>query len=327
MIHWGTRLMSRILSFVSTDIWRMMAILAPFITLSTALPSVTWGMEISTPEPRMPGWTRLRYADTTVLGSLSTEVRIAKSDLRAMQAVVPSGLPELPLPAAPEDLLALEVSAYGHSIVKSYTASATTWFNPGDGATIQRDKLTRGGKASKRIYRYTPHGVHRLRIEPEDRNEEKEDAGNWSRVKQTYFPFDQEKAGCAVVIDPAVLFYLVSVAGLHPDSAPLRFCAFTNDELYWLSVKPQELRQRSVNYTRRTSTIEEKVEGTIEVLPLEIRATPVRHKKRSKEFEFLELRGNIRIFLDLKTGIPVQISGERRVAGKMDIKLDKVFVP
>ena len=318
--------MSRIFSYVSTDIWRLMAILVPFITVPAALPFTAGGMENSAPEPKMPSWTRLRYADTTVLGSLSTEVRITKSDPQAMQAAVPSDLPEMPLPAAPEDLLTLGVSAYGHSIVKSYTAGAVIWFNPYNGATIQRDKLTRGGKASKRIYRYTPHGVHRLRIEPEDRNEEKEDAGNWSRVKQTYFPFDLEKAGCELVIDPAVLFYLISVAGLHPDSAPLRFCAFTNDELYWLSVKPQELRQRSVNYIRRTSTIEETVEGTIEVLPLEIRATPVRHKKKSKEFEFLELRGNIRIFLDMKTGIPVQISGERRVVGKMDIKLDKVVV-
>jgi hypothetical protein len=280
------------------------------------------------PEPETPpaagalptvNWTSLRYAADRFGVSLSTTLRLAASSRQEMQGPRFAALGNEPFQTATGGVLRLDIQAHAETAFDSYDTQGEVWFASGGLATLQRERLKPGVDGSRKIYRFGPEGAFRIRLEPNGREEGRQDPLAWTRLKRNFYPYDLAAAGCRVATTPELLLYLASTPDPVNGGAP--HCVFVDDALYRVWLVPGGEAPRPVDYVVKTGDEAHRLDGARKTLKLALRVEPVSPGADPAAFELLELRGAIAIYLDTGTRLPVLITGERAGAGELGVGL------
>jgi hypothetical protein len=275
--------------------------------------------EVTDVGPPEVSWTSLRYAASRFGVKLSTTLELDRSSLEEMQAPPYSAFRNEPFQITADGVMRLDIHAHAEMMLDSYNTEGRVWFAPGSLAVLQRDRLKPGPGGSRKIYRFAGDGAFRMRLEPNSRDEGRQQPANWTKIKQSFYPYDLLATGCSVVTSPELLLYRAS--SRDPVSGGIPHCVFVDDALYraWLESRGEV--PRPVDYVVKTGAVTHEVRGNRKTLKLSLRVEPITPGADPAAFELLELRGAISIYLDTDTRLPVLITGERAGAGELEVGL------
>jgi hypothetical protein len=186
---------------------------------------------------------------------------------------------------------------------------------------LQRDKLRPGKNPYRKIYRFADDGAFRIRLEPANHAEAEQSSEHWTKIKESFYAYDGASSGCAAVSEPTLLLYRVPVLDLETGGKAVSECVFLDDSLYRVRLEPQGRELREVDYSLSAGGAERRVTGNRDVVKVALRVEPLTRGADRADFELLELRGDIAIYLDAVSRVPVALSGERSGFGRIDIPL------
>jgi len=267
-----------------------------------------------------PGWTRLVYTGDDLPGKPSTSLELTESSMDAL-AITGARVPANTInPFTARNVRLLTVAGQG----QASRTGLRIWFDGETGTVLQRDRLKSGLDGSRKIYRFGSEGAVRVRLEPADRAQELATPATWTQRKDKVYPYDLEAAGCSRVSVPTLLLYTAS--GMQTGNPGSYLCVFQDDTLYRVWLEPQGSAQVAVDYTIRSGAGQRRVTGEQVLEKIGLRIEPVSGKQDSTDFELLELRGEIAIYIDPATRLPVGISGSRSLYRNINIRLSAATV-
>lgn len=274
-----------------------------------------------------PAWSELHFEADSIAGSVNTTLILSEQSVQALNVPPYTALENVEFQFVPHALKLLEVRGKVKTLVgRGSETRGKIWFDAQTGAVLQRDRIRPGKKGVRKIYRFAGNGALRFRLEPEGRNEASGSPDNWTRIKESFYPYDLAGTGCRFVSDPALLLYFVSLADFPLRGEKRSYCMFFDDALYEVHLEPAGTESLELNYTVRKQGSDSRVEGKRDVAGLALRIKPLTKGADTEDFELLELRGDIKLYVDEVTRLPVQIRGQRRGIGELSIRLQNAVV-
>ena len=199
------------------------------------------------------------------------------------------------------------------------------WFNPEDAAALGRVRLRSGVDHFKKMYRFTHQGVFRHRIEPKNKQEASLEAGRWTDIKDSFYPYDLTGLGCPIVSERSLLIFILAAVDFSSNNDPLSLCVFGKRQLHRVQLQKQGLYPLSVNYIEKKQTSTRKM-GTINTLKITITAEPMDSElKQAENFSFLGFHSNIVIYIEPTSRLPIQAEGVIPTIGTAQLKLNEVI--
>jgi hypothetical protein len=271
-------------------------------------------------------WKRLAYTAEKFLGTVTTEIQwenVPAEKVKKLLIPVPRGGA---LQSAGSQLFSIG----GHSVVKPLWGSADVlktraWYDPGNGAVLQRIRWRLGKEIWQKTYRFTDKGVLRIRKKPVSPDEMDATPARWSSIEESFYPYALSSAGCTHAVEPLVLLYLVSAIDLESPNGTLSLCVFNKKQLHQVQIRKAGIQRLVVDYRQKLKEGEVRREGEIEAVKYSFKTRSLAGKdEKAEPFSFLGLKGDFDVFVDKTSRIPVQVSGEIAKFGKVDIKLREV---
>lgn len=267
-----------------------------------------------------PGWTRLVYTGDALPGKPATALELTESSMDAL-AISGARIPDNTItPFTARNVRLLSVAAQGEA---SHTG-LRIWFDGDNGTVLQRDRLKTGPEGSRKIHRYGSDGTARVRLEPANETQAQATPATWTQRKDKVYRYDLDAAGCRRVTVPTLLLY--AAATREAATMDSYLCVFQDDSLYRVWLRPQGTERIPVDYTVSSSEGKRRVTGDQLAEKIGLHIEPATGAADTTGFELLELRGEIAIYVDPVTRLPVGISGSRALYRNIHIRLSATTV-
>ncbi|MEM6455778.1 MAG: hypothetical protein AAF772_11835 [Acidobacteriota bacterium] len=248
---------------------------------------------------RVP-WQTLRYGASKLFVRATVEVELRWRPAAGIDLLpVANGAPRQP-PGPRVGELTYRSSMLGRR------EHETLAFVPGSGVTLQRSKIAVGRYA--KVERYADAQVRVLRYKPAS-GLPADDASDWPLEKER---FRALPTAARSALAPGVLLYAVAAAPLDRigDRAAL---AVYDDTLGMLDL--EVLPQADGLEVETVHIAGQPPRPPGEVLRIAVRP-------RGTPFEFLGLRGDLTLWLEADTRLPLQIDGDAQLIGALAVKLE-----
>jgi hypothetical protein len=286
--------------------------------LAVVLASAAAGAEILGPV----GWQRIELGASKLL--LSATTSLAVESLTAGRAAgflraVPEGMA---VPVGPE-VVALTtdtVLPFGRHEV------TTVLLDPLTGAVLQGDKLVTGRKPYQKVFRYTREGFFFWRAAPASPSEEKASPEDWSKRRARLVRAAAPLPEGAVVTDSYALLYLVSAAGMNRQGSAFATCVLADDQPVELRFQAGGLVQQDADFRERRAGGSLRRRGPVLLRTVVVKARAVSGQTGGGDVDlgFLGMRGDVRILVEARTGLPVQVVGRTDTIGELTVDLQAV---
>jgi len=204
----------------------------------------------------------------------------------------------LELTRAPDSLLAELRTELAPILLAPRRALVQTWFDEASGGVSRRVTRAWEPRPDQKIYRFTPMGVERMRLEPRS-GEADLPTSRWTHVRDSFIPFRAQDLGCDVVADAAALLYRATRLEAPSDATRLRACVFDGRTLYRLAIESGELRTLSVGYRVISAAGERHSPGTSRARLFRVRASAIAGDMESDP-------DPVEVFVDEESGLPVR---------------------
>lgn len=279
-------------------------------------------------DPNRVGWTSLLFQARSFLVTITIKLELES---------LPASSVEPALISSPEGV-AVKISAPPiyratvHTTIAPLLRSTVmlrrqVWFDPLMPSALQAIRLRRGEDDFEKTYRFTRQGAYRFRRQPADRRELILPPEKWTDVKASFYPYDLNQIECPPVSEAAMIPYIVAAREPSQDSEPLDLCVFHKRLVHHVHLEPGGLQQLGVNYVRTLQQEETQTQALVDALPVTLASRPLSSIPGEEEvFSFLGLRGDVVIYLDTHSRMPLQISGQIPTFGKVDLRLIRAEV-
>ncbi len=270
---------------------KLSKLLAVLFTLSLAHLSQATGNGA----PALPGWQVLEY------------------EQKAFWATARSRLEVLPVPAQP-GVWVLDVL----SSVVDNSEKLQVRFDAATGRVLSRARISSGKEQRMKSYKYEKDFILRERRNAPSGDSTPADRWPVSNTKYLEYP---PSRGDTIVTSPYMLVLLA--ARLQAEGPNKSMDVIVNTDLNFYRV-----RLTSGNGIPVTADYEvtgqDPVSGEFDTIAVAIQASPEGSLADDDDFSVLGLDGEIILFFDSKTGLPLQIRGDAPRIGSTEIKLKSV---
>ncbi len=266
------------------------------------------------------GWTALSLKGGKLLVSVSADVsmhRVTDNLLSGVllppqrgQAISPAGQPVLFIDF--------------HSLAMGKDLHTRLWFRARDVAALQRSRVeaTRGDERYK-LYRFTREGIFIVRRKPMTA-EAQQPPEQWHDVKHSFVPYPPGIPDGMVVSDPAVLLYLASVADFKQPGDELRLLAYFDDKLQIITMHYEGEEEVAADFKARGPGGSQHIKGSRQALRLGLASRPLDMRQGNASLRIAGLGGKLKILVDRKLRVPLELRGKAKVLGKVSLRLHKV---
>ena len=267
-------------------------------------------------DPSRVQWTRLEFVAKKLFLTARTEVALERLPAAEAEAAwIESEEGEGLRPASAE-----VVKVTIGSRVLGREDRITLWHDPRDLTAFERFKERYGKKAYRKNSRFVSGGVFVFRQAPIDGSEREKPFAEWTKVEKSFLEHPAG-LGCGVVTEASALFYLVSAAELGAGESR-RVCVLSKKRVFPVKVEAGELERLEVSYeVRRPGEEAKRRTGTIDVRRITMR--PVAEEDQ-EELKLLGLEGEVTLFLEEGSGVPVRLEGRLSGAGHVTVRLTAV---
>jgi len=302
-------------------------IFSPILLISLFFPLTSSATEIvpalSIDKTTVP-WKHLSFKGKEVFAKLAAEVKLtspSKSELDTAFILPPQGIP---IAITKSGALIIDTKISVKSIFAKVKLQNIAWFDPVTLSTMQYVRQRIGLKDAKKIYRFTDKGVFRLTKQPIDKNQIIQLPEKWSAVNERFYPYDQEKKGCVNITVPMPVIYLISALKVSDFEKPVTVCVFNKKETIYLDIQKESVETVQLNHIeiKGDEVIQRNASISAEVLSLKARS--ISSGQTMNNFTLVGLQGNIKVYIDRESRVPVQLSGDYQGLGEIKLKLRQV---
>jgi hypothetical protein len=274
---------------------------------------------------RVP-WKHLRYRANNWAVTFSATMTLDALPSERAEAVLLKSDRGTPLKASGPQTLRISLDMTMDFIFRDpVLITNKVWFNPDDATALGRLRVRRGEDDFEKIYRFTAQGVFRRNREPQTEEEAALGPDRWSRSIETFYPHDPGPLGCPVVTERLLLIYIVSAMERLPFDQPFSVCVFGKRQLHRVTLSPEGQATIVVDFLEKKPPSEVRRKGRIDAIKIGLAAEPLASDlDKPENFSFLGLHKNIVIYMDPRSNLPLQVSGDIPKVGSGDLKLLEV---
>ena len=197
-------------------------------------------------------WTRLLFHAKNFWVEVSTEIQLASIPANQIEALLlstPQGHPIRPASAGASQMTVnTTIDPRFRSGVSIYNR---IWFNSADATALGRIRLRRGEDDFKKIYRFTKQGVFRHRLEPKNKKEASQAPENWTDIKDSFYPYDQNRLGCPGVSERSLPIYILSAVTTYRLEDAFYLCVFGKRQLHRVTLRKAGESLLKINYIEK----------------------------------------------------------------------------
>lgn len=262
-------------------------------------------------------WTQLTFRTSILFFTLEATVNLQKlTDAEAKLALIkpPQGNGVSP----DQDNVFLLNS---HTAKFGRNSTLKLWFE-GDLTPLQRTEIETGRKNIVRTYRFLTDGVYRRDLMPTD-SEKGQPPDRWTRHSTENYSYPKNLPALKMT-DNAAIFYAVSAADLNKKGDNVVFLTFDKKHVNEVKLLCEGFADIDTDYVAQSASGKKSVHGTVKALRVALQSRPLGKDMKDKDFMFLGVKGDINIYLDPQTHIPLQVSGKADYVGHTDIHLSQV---
>ncbi len=199
-----------------------------------------------------------------------------------------------------------------------------TWFDPGTGAALQSVRTSQGRDSRQKLHRFTSDGVWRERREPSPASMGVGSGWIATTSKQIKYPI-------AISADEPVITPLMLIehaAGLVRDGQKnsSQHLVFTDTQLYRVTLELAPEQKLAAKFTLVQDTRSTRVNERRTTRRVSINAELLGEEAENDDFSLLELSGELAIYIDLQTGIPLRIQGSATGLGTVPVAISKAVM-
>jgi len=198
------------------------------------------------------------------------------------------------------------------------TGELQTWYDPSSMAALQTRRLSRGKNSRLKTLRFLDDGVWRERFEPAS-SADLDDPGRWRRQSGVRITYPVARNGEAV-LTPVMLFQRAAEL-VATDLKVREQLVFTDTQLYRVTLRaapagPIEADVSVVEGSEARSISGERLARRVAVLPALLGDSP-----EKEPFTLLELGGEISVFIDVESRLPLRVQGNWLQVGTITAEL------
>lgn len=203
------------------------------------------------------------------------------------------------------------------SSIANNTETVCLALDPASAAVLERTRMSSGRNRRYKSYNYLPEYILRLRREPAD------DAGvpprDWPVSSRREIPYPTDRDGLVVT----EAYVLLLLAGrLQPGAEqPAAVIVYTDEDFYRVIMRVEEGPELDVDYSLAGSG--ERVTGPRPTRRVTLTVSPMQGS-RGGDFSLLGLEGEISLYLDADSGLPLELRGDAPRIGSSTIDLREV---
>lgn len=203
--------------------------------------------------------------------------------------------------------------------------TVTTWLHPTTFAALQTHKRTFGKRQYEKVFRYATNGYYEWRRAPASEREAGLPPERWSDQRGEWVRAASTLPLPAALVDPYALLYLASAAQLHLPGRRLTTWTVSRNQLVELSMTDGGLTRRPVDYLESLASGERRHRGDQLVRLVHVAAATGNTPARAQvDLGFLGMQGELSVFLDAASGVPVELVGRTRSVGQLVVRLTRV---
>lgn len=199
-----------------------------------------------------------------------------------------------------------------------------TWFDPGTGAALQSLRTSQGRDSRQKLHRFTRDGVWRERSEAAPAS--KGAGSSWipSTSKQIEYPI--KISADDPVITPLMLIEHAARLVHDGQKNSSQHLVFTDTQLYRVTLELAPEQKLAAKFTLTQDTRSTLVNELRSVRRVSINAQLLGEEPENDSFSLLELSGELAIYIDVQTGIPLRIQGTAIGLGTVPVAISKAVL-
>jgi hypothetical protein len=269
-------------------------------------------------------WTELRFVARKLIFGASTTVSWQQVDATGATADLPPLPPDLgPAPSGAR-LVAVTLSS---DLPFGRDEKVTAWIDPATGAAVATEKLGTGSKPVRKVQRFGASGLAWWRWEPE-KGQQGLPPDRWG-----HFGADTVRwAACPEappITDSYALLWLLSAMPRDTAGRVVEARVVTRGRLVSVDFTAGGLTQIHANFelvaadgsrSRRREPV------TVREVRVGARAADEDESAEDVDLGFLGMRGSLTAYLDLDTGVPVELRGRAGGIGNVRVRLDRAVL-
>ena len=279
--------------------------------------------------PDLVSWKSLTYKAKTFFGKATAVIELnfcCQPDLHGQIDNLPATSRDYTFPRTDEFCLSVT------DTIKPYFSTnrfyqTKVWFSAKKVMAIRRLRLLRGKKYYLKDYVFTPAGVYRYRQEPADAKEEATKPELWSDTEKTFYPLPGNLSPKTIVSEPSLLLYYLAANVLESGTQPKEICVFHKKQYHMVTLAKKAPIRIQVEYTEQQNGQSKLVKkGEMELVSYRLISQPVKENDgtAAEKFSFMGLTGEISIYFDEKSRIPMRINGDIPLIGQVHFNLKQV---
>jgi hypothetical protein len=199
------------------------------------------------------------------------------------------------------------------SIAKNSEA-VTVQFDHATGQSQLRERTSRGKNQRYKSWSYQPGTIIRLRRAPEANSAD--NPQQWPLQSRRELPYPTLPAVGGILVDPTLLLWLAADA-LDSGTSPVSFDTHTDLNFYQVTATAQPAQMRGFD-------VDLPGDSQRRVIPVKLRVLPLGTAIDEPDFNLLGLSGEITIYYDAATRVPLLLEGDAPRIGNAAIELKRV---
>lgn len=293
-----------------------------FLIILPHLSAAGGNKNIETTANNKVSWTDLTFTGSKFLTSIKVKIQLGPGNLLsdASAQKTKTDLADCSEPDNDSKLLTVKSSSKGMGSQGQYEEKI--WFKTADGLPYKRIRFSNADDPWVKSYCWEDKGVRRLKILPSSPAEKKQPPTSWTQRTESFYDYPKEQTDCSSVMDPSLVFYILSNLDLSSKKSPYEICVFGRKQLHRLTIQQEKSSSIKVSYKTQSASVKNNTEEQItpNVFSISTKALPSGNKN-PEAFSLLGLNKDIRIYMDPKKQIPVRISGTNNSAGSLELNL------
>lgn len=267
-------------------------------------------------------WASLSYRGRKLMFSIYADIGLEILPSAGVEAsLVETTLGEGLDPTGPSSAV-LTLTSHGLG-TKSLTQ---VWLGTETGVALQRlSQSERRSKWGRKTFRFAETGVHMF-FHHAAEGEDARRPENWTGGTNRFVSYPEWADADLEVTESTVLFYLLAVSDLEVGGDKFRFQVLSREELMLVELRVAGREMIKVDYIQESNGKEVRIKRSVPAIKILVDAQPLDPDSDRADLRFLNLKGNIAIYLDPELRLPLQISGKVPFAGMAHVRIRRVVL-
>lgn len=195
-----------------------------------------------------------------------------------------------------------------------------TWFDPGNGAALQSLRTSQGSDRRQKLYRFASDSVWRERREPASAS------SGWIPTNSRQIEYPVTVSADGPVITPLMLIDHAARLVRDAQSTSSTHLVFTDTQLYRVTLELAPEQELAAKFTLVENGQNTRVNESRVARRVSINARLLGTEPEQDRFSLLELSGELAIYIDVRTAIPLRIQGSITRFGAVPVAITRAVL-